>query len=404
MRIVMDQTLTSAEAEKLGYISIADAVAKGLTAKHRTTLNREAKTGTIPSCWVTKGSRPVLWVLKEALDKNLPNKTVSSYERLEAQWINKMRDGTFGGKPFSESTIETRQWGLNKYWSQLGVPKTVQDLNAKNFEIVMGKFAHNTEAQKDSFASKEQVFKAVTGFLKFLIKEGLKSNSEREKIQELLPKARYAPKKKVVEDYEIVEAIEQNKKWRKARTDYDIMVLDLLIHLYGYAGLRRSEAIDLRRENIFFKDKVIKVFGKNHKERFVTPHPKIWPTLEDWVNQYCKDSRTGFLILNKQGKKYTKRCISDKFQSFSLKIEKDVYPHDLRRGFAVLMANLGMPLGQIQIILGHEDIKTTMGYVMTNYKHAQKWVAQNLAVPDTLEESEADASDDEMLDALLTSE
>jgi hypothetical protein len=42
------------------------------------------------------------------------------------------------------------------------------------------------------------------------------------------------------------------------------------------------------------------------------------------------------------------------------------------------MANLGMPLNQIQLILGHDDIKTTMGYVMTNYKHAQKWVNDNL--------------------------
>jgi integrase/recombinase XerD len=102
------------------------------------------------------------------------------------------------------------------------------------------------------------------------------------------------------------------------------------------------------------------------------------------------------LLLNPQGKPFTKRNVSKRFETFSEYLGKKIHPHALRRGFAVLMANLGMPLNQLQLILGHEDIETTMGYVMTNYKHAQKWVHTNLSQAsiivesDNLEEAEWD--------------
>lgn len=402
----MKETLTPAQATAQGYISIGEAKKQGLTNLNRSSLNRQAENNTIPSCLVGKGSRACVWVLKEALGKNLPSKTENAYDKLEALWILKMRNGTLGKKPFSETTIANYEWAINKYWTLLGQPKSVQAITVQNFEYVLGKFEHNIEEKRDGYASKLKIYEALMSFMKLLIREGLKSKEERAAMVEYRPMARYQPKKKVVEDYEIVEAIKANQGWRKGRCTYDVEVMNILLHLYGYAGLRRSEAIDMRREHIFFKDKVLKVFRKNMKEAFVTPHPNIWPVLEEWVQKYCSDSPTGLLLLNKDGKKYTKRSISDKFQSFSEKFKTkfpdEVKPHALRRGFAVMMANLGMPLNQIQLILGHEDIETTMGYVLTNYKHAQKWVSENLnqvAVGET-QETIVDP-DDELLEEYL---
>lgn len=399
----MDECIPS-EALARGFISIGEAIKQGLSKKDRTTLYREAVSGAIPSCLVKKGTRSVLWVQVASLGSApvLPQNE-RSYTRLEDLWISRMRNGTFGAnKPYSEETIAIRKWAMAKYWQLLEQPKSLANLSAANFEVVLGKFDHDIENRNDHFASKMQIYKAISGFFKFLIREDLKPKSEREKLLESRPKPRYKPKKKLVEDYEIAEAIKTNLAWRSGRSSYDVIVMDLLLHLYGYAGLRREEALTLRREDVFFKDRLIKVFGKGSKERFVTPHPQIWPTLQEWFQEYCTDSPVGLLLTNIKGQPFTKRSISQRFENFSEKAGKPIHPHALRRGFAVLMANLGMPLNQLQLILGHEDIQTTMGYVMTNYKHAQKWVDENLTkTPEIV--NELDSDDEDIWDDIINS-
>jgi hypothetical protein len=220
----MNELCTPAEALAKGFISISEAIKRGLSKKDRTTLYREAVAGSIPSCLVQKGTRRVLWVQASSLSHStLPAQNERSYLRLEELWFSKMRNGTFGdNKPYSEETISNRKWALAKYWTLLGQPKSLGNLNTQNFEFVMGQFEHDVENRNDHFASKMQVYKAFSGFLKFLIKEDLKPRSEREKLLECRPKPRYKPKKKLIEDYEIAEAIEVNLRWRTGRSSYNV--------------------------------------------------------------------------------------------------------------------------------------------------------------------------------------
>lgn len=401
MRFVMIDTLTAAEATARGFISIADAIEKGYTKKHRSTLTREGNSGAIPACWVEKGSRPVMWVLKDALDKKLIGQTVNAVEQLEKQWLSAMRNGTFGNKPYSEDTVTMRERCLGQFWQMLGKPKSLNEMTVENLTLVLGQIKHDVENRNDHFGLKMQIYSAVIGFMKYLVQKNLKTDQDRKKMVAFRPKERYKIKKQTLEHHEALEIIKANQEWRTSRTEHNVRVMDLLLHLFTYAGIRRSEAINLKRENILWEKRMIQVFGKNSKERFVSPHPLVWPVLKNWVDDYCSDAPTGILVVDFRGRKYSRRLINKKFEGLSKRMKKHIHPHMFRGAFALLMANAGMPLNNLQYNMGHDDIDTTMGYFTTEYKHVRDWVAQNLEQTIGAPVEAPNKTDDDLLAELL---
>jgi hypothetical protein len=57
-----------------------------------------------------------------------------------------------------------------------------------------------------------------------------------------------------------------------------------------------------------------------------------------------------------------------------------VRPHDLRRAYAKMLADQGMPLPRIQYVLGHNDIETTMKYINIKQKEATDWIRENFVI------------------------
>lgn len=151
------------------------------------------------------------------------------------------------------------------------------------------------------------------------------------------------------------------------------------------------EATRLRIEDINVDKKIFKLKGKGGKERYVIPLPDFWPPILDWMNSEDCPNR-GRLIPSRHGDPMSKNALEYRFQRFSDALQKKnenakrVRPHDLRRAFAIMWANLGIPLPTLQLILGHESIKTTMSYLPINIEHGLKWVSERF--PEALEATE----------------
>jgi site-specific recombinase XerD len=401
----MDQILSPAQAEAAGYISIADALKQGLTDKERTTLYRQAVDAkTIPSCLVKKGTRQIVWVLKSALTSEIPLQRVGAYSSLLEQWQHEMKSGAFTGKPQSNGYAKLLNQALNRYWAILDEKPSFTGINAANFRQVINSKAYeiDEENQVDHFSGKMHIYKALTRFTDFLIREGLKTQADREELERQKPKQRFKVKKTVLENYQVDAALEFNLNWRNGRHPYDILLMDLLIALYAFAGIRASEAIKLKMEHVLIKKKLLHIKGKGGKDRFVPIHPSLLPRLENWLKYNRPETESNYFLLQKNHDKLTISLIGQRFRRFAKVLKDPIHPHALRRAFATIMSNQGMPLALVQLVLGHEDIKTTMSYTMSTLQHAQNWMNDNLYAQEAqLVKPEQEKSDEILLQEML---
>ena len=152
----------------------------------------------------------------------------------------------------------------------------------------------------------------------------------------------------------------------KPKLDNPLGIRDaLILELLYSTGIRVSELVNIKLEDINFSLKQIKILGKGNKERYVL----YGHVCSDLLNKYLSDSRdelnhnkSVYLILNNRGNKITTRAIRDIIDKYDVSINTHVTPHTLRHTFATHMLNEGADLKSVQELLGHENLSTTQIY------------------------------------------
>ncbi len=130
--------------------------------------------------------------------------------------------------------------------------------------------------------------------------------------------------------------------------------------LYG-CGLRVSEVVNLKKEDLNFDEGLVHInLSKGKRDRFV----KIPESLAEELESYYKLNYEEILFPSNRGGKLTKKTIAKIVENAAkkAKINKRVYPHLLRHSFATHLLEQGTDLRIIQKLLGHSDIKTTQIY------------------------------------------
>ncbi|HEV0605637.1 type I restriction-modification enzyme 1, S subunit [Streptococcus pneumoniae] len=156
----------------------------------------------------------------------------------------------------------------------------------------------------------------------------------------------------------------------------DLAIIDLL----ASTGMRVGELVQLNRSDIDFENRECVVFGKGKKERPVYFDARTKIHLRNYLNDR-KDSHPALFVtlvgkaqrLGIAGVEIRLRKLGDK-----LGIQK-VHPHKFRRTLATKAIDKGMPIEQVQKLLGHSKIDTTLAYAMVNQnnvKHShQKFIS-----------------------------
>lgn len=142
----------------------------------------------------------------------------------------------------------------------------------------------------------------------------------------------------------------------------------LILELLYSSGIRVSELVAIKLEQIQFSNRTIKILGKGNKERYVLYGRKCEELLNDYLNTAriellgCKQNH--YLLLNKDGNPIStggvRYILNQVLKESGLKLH--VSPHTLRHTFATHLLNNGADLKSVQELLGHENLSTTQIY------------------------------------------
>jgi integrase/recombinase XerD len=141
-----------------------------------------------------------------------------------------------------------------------------------------------------------------------------------------------------------------------------------MLALMYASGLRASEVVTLRMENVDAINGFLRVLGKGGKERVIPVAGKAIESLGEYLSggrpAFLKKGATGALFLSRQGRPITRQTLWNRIVYWSdiAGIKQKISPHTLRHSFAGHLLAGGADLRAVQAMLGHADIATTQIY------------------------------------------
>lgn len=152
----------------------------------------------------------------------------------------------------------------------------------------------------------------------------------------------------------------------------DLAMIDLL----SSTGMRVGELVLLNREDIDFNERECIVLGKGDKERIVYFDARTKLHIQEYLNSRADTNAALFVGLRSPNERLQIGGVEVRIRKLGRAIGiKKCHPHKFRRTMATIAIDKGMPIEQVQKLLGHEKIDTTLHYAMvkqSNVKNAHR--------------------------------
>lgn len=278
-------------------------------------------------------------------------------------YLNNFISYLTNNKRYSPYTITSYKKDTYDYLEFL--KKNNIDIKNSNYKILeeYSKYLYKKKLSKRSIARK---YSSIRTFYNYLEKKNILENNifnllENPKKEEKLPR--------FINEYELDKMFEIPDNSPKGQRDR--LILEIL---YG-TGVRVSELVNIKINDIDFNNNSIKVRGKGNKDRYVF----YGKYCKEAINNYIKNGRISllngqtcdYLLLNRFGKNISvvsiRKILNEIINKCSLDIK--ISPHVLRHTFATHLLNEGADIMHVKELLGHSSLSTTSIYThVTNEK------------------------------------
>lgn len=258
---------------------------------------------------------------------------------------------------YSENTVEAYTHDIDYLLNYLRNENLkVEDVkleHLQNFAAVIYEFGIASSSQA-------RILCGVRSFFKYLVISGILKDDPSE-LLEAPTVGEHLPEVLSTEEIDRMEAAIDLSKWEGQRNRAIIEVL-------FSCGLRVSELVNLKFNDIFEREKFLRIIGKGDKERLVPISDSALHEIQLWLYDRnlmkIKPGEQDYVFLNRRGAHLTRTMIliMIKRTAEEAGITKTVSPHTLRHSFATELLKGGADLRAIQEMLGHENIKTTQIY------------------------------------------
>lgn len=149
----------------------------------------------------------------------------------------------------------------------------------------------------------------------------------------------------------------------------DLAMIDLLVS----TGIRVGELVKMNRQDIDFQERQCVVFGKGNKEREVYFNARAKIHVLNYINARTDDNPALFVSLHAPHTRLTIGGVESRLRAVGLRAKvHHVHPHKFRRTMATMAIDKGMPIEQVQRLLGHVRVDTTLHYAQVNQNNVKQ--------------------------------
>lgn len=262
----------------------------------------------------------------------------------------------------SERTIQYYQVTVEKMLEHISTP--IRRVTTEEIRRYLVKYQKINDCSK---VTVDNIRRNISSFFSWLEEEDYILKSPMRRIHKIKTKQQV---KETITD----EAIEQLR-------DHCSCVRDLaMIDLLYSTGIRVGELVNLNISDIDFEARECVVFGKGDKERKVYFDAKAKIHLQEYLNSRTDNNPALFVTLDSPHDRLKISGVEIRIRSLGKKLNMGkIHPHKFRRTMATRAIDKGMPIEQVQKLLGHSQIDTTMQYAIVNQNNVknshQKYIA-----------------------------
>jgi len=271
-------------------------------------------------------------------------------------------------KGLSRNTVESYFLDLRKFQDFLS-SKDKDFVTFSKTEII--DFIESLRNGGYSIASICRFISSIKGLCKYLIIEEMIKEDPSETVQ--VPK-RWERLPKSLSISEVKSLLDGGSLPERSipTTIRDYIMFALLYS----SGLRVSELVTLKLEDINLEAGFLRVLGKGSKERVVPVNVRAMEMVKKYINQQrpeiLKNKRSTYLFVTRRGGPMTRQRFWQTIKALGRRLGIEISPHTIRHSFATHLLEGGADLRSLQKMLGHSDISTTQIYTKVTAERLRK--------------------------------
>ena len=236
------------------------------------------------------------------------------------------------------------------------IKKNVRELETDDLRTYLTEYQHEKNSSK---VTVDNIRRILSSFFSWLEDENYILKSPVRRIHKV--KAALTIKETYTD-----EALEKMRdSCEEAR---DLALIDML----ASTGMRVGELVLLNRDDINFEERECVVFGKGSKERMVYFDARTKIHLLNYLQERTDDNPALFVTLRSPHERIKIGGIESRLREIGKQLDiPKVHPHKFRRTLATMAIDKGMPIEQLQQLLGHKRIDTTLQYAMVKQSNVK---------------------------------
>jgi integrase/recombinase XerD len=287
-------------------------------------------------------------ILKTFAENEADKKHISNEEYLKMFLAAKQIEGC------SERTIKYYRVTVNHMLTKISTE--VRKITTEEIRIYLSEYQRSSNCSNVTI---DNIRRNISSFFSWMEEEDYILKSPMRRIHKIKTKTVV---KNTISD-ESIEKLRDNCKGIR-----DLAMIDLLYS----TGIRVGELVNLNVDDIDLEGRECVVYGKGDKERRVYFDAKAKVHLKEYIETRNDNNSALFVTLDAPHDRLKISGVEIRLRELGRSLSLDrIHPHKFRRTMATRAIDKGMPIEQVQKILGHSQIDTTMQYAMVNQNNVK---------------------------------